>query len=400
MTAGGESGSAARGVAVRIAVYFAAMYSVSGVSMPYLNLWFASHGLSIGEIAIIAAINPLVRMVAGPSIALAADLTRAHRTLLIACGCGWAAAWLLQSASTSFRVALAAQALVTTMAAGVTPLTEAIAVLAARGHGIDYGRVRVWGSVSFIAASIAGGWLVDWRGIGAVIWLMAGCAIATAVAGFWLPKVEAGIAAARRITLADTYALVSAPQFLLFLAAAGLTQSAHATLYVFGVIHWQALGISNGWCGALWAISVLVEIGIFLWGSTYLGRLSPVALMGLGAAAAVVRWLAMAADPPLALLVVLQALHGLTYGAMHLGAIQFLMRAVPEEQSGTAQGLYSLVTSGIGMAVASSLAGAFYVRYGGLAYVPMAVLAMGSLLALALLRRRWDGGQLALAARP
>ena len=59
-------------------------------------------------------------------------------------------------------------------------------------------------------------------------------------------------------------------------------------------------------------------------------RIGPVELIVLGGGAAVVRWLAMGFDPPLALLVPLQMLHALTFGATHIGAIHFIGRVVPE----------------------------------------------------------------------
>ncbi len=385
---------ASQTVALRLSLYFAAVFTVTGASLPYLNLWLTHIGLTIGDIAVIATVTPLVRMIAGPATSLAADMTRLHRALLIGCGWGWALAWMLQSTSSTFALALSAQLLIAMTAAGLSPLIEAVTVSSVRAYGIDYGRVRVWGSIAFIVASLVGGWLVDQRGIAAIIWFLIAGAVATALAGHLLPRLDGGVAAGRRITLADTVALVRAPEFLLFLLATGLAQSAHATLYVFGVIHWQALGFSNGWCGALWAVSVAVEVAIFAWGSTFLGRISPIALMLAGAAAAVIRWTIMAFDPPSGVLLLLQALHGLTYGAMHLGAIRFLTRAVPDAQGGTAQGLYALVTTGIFMAIAAWLAGFAYVRAGALAYLPMAGLAAGSVVALLALSRRWDGGRI------
>ena len=70
----------------------------------------------------------------------------------------------------------------------------------------------------------------------------------------------------------------------------------------------------------------------------------------------------MGFDPPLALLVPLQMLHGLTYGAAHVGAIHFISRAVPEGQGGTAQALYASVTGGIAMGGAMLLAGPLYAQ--------------------------------------
>ena len=98
-------------------------------------------------------------------------------------------------------------------------------------------------------------------------------------------------------------------------------------------------------------------------------------LIVLGCAAAVVRWLLMGFDPPLALLVLLQISHSLTYTASHIGAIHFMSRLVPDQQAGTAQALYASVTGGIGLGAAMLIAGPLYASYGGRAYWAMAIMA-------------------------
>ena len=385
-------------IAAPLAIYFGAMHAVNGAALPYLNVWLASTGLSLGEIAVIATVAPVVRMICGPVSSLVADMTQSHRLLLIAFGWAWFASWVLLANTTTFQVALVAQVLISAAAAGLSPLIEAIAVSSVRTRGIDYGRVRVWGSITFILASLAGGWLVDWRGIGVVIWLLVVGALATALAGHLVPRAASGIASGRRIGWADTLSLVQAPVFLTFLLAAGLVQAGHATLYTFSVIHWQAQGLSNTWCGALWAIGVIAEIVLFTWSAKLFRGWSPVTFLLAGAIAGALRWALMAFDPPLALLIPLQVLHGLTFGASHIGAIQFLARAVPDGQGGTAQGLYMLVTSGIFMAVATGVAGLAYTRYGGMAYLPMAVLSAAGALAFVALERMWRGGVIGAVA--
>jgi len=119
---------------------------------------------------------------------------------------------------------------------------------------------------------------------------------------------------------------------------------------------------------------------------------APSLLLLAGALAGVVRWLAMAFDPPLAMLVLLQVLHGATYGATHLGAIHFISQAVPEAQAGTAQALYAAVTAGIVMGGAMALAGSLYESFAGGAYAAMAIFSMVGIVAIALLRRSWSNG--------
>jgi PPP family 3-phenylpropionic acid transporter len=193
--------------------------------------------------------------------------------------------------------------------------------------------------------------------------------------------------ARRRLSLAEAAGLLRSRTFLIFLAAAGLAQAAHAVFYTFGTLHWRDLGLSTGWSGTLWAISIMAEVALFAWSAAVVRRIGPVELIVLGSGAAVIRWFAMGLDPPLALLVPLQLLHALTFGATHIGAIHFIGRAVPETRAGTAQALYASVTGGIAMGGAMLLAGPLYAAYAGRAYWAMAVIAALALIAgLALLR--------------
>ena len=102
----------------------------------------------------------------------------------------------------------------------------------------------------------------------------------------------------------------------------------------------------------------------------------------VGAAGAVIRWGAMAFDPPPLLLPPLQCLHGLSFGATHLGTMGFIARAAPSDFGATAQG-YLAVALGLVMAAAMGISGVLYARWGSLAYGAMAaVAAAGGLFAL------------------
>jgi PPP family 3-phenylpropionic acid transporter len=155
-------------------------------------------------------------------------------------------------------------------------------------------------------------------------------------------------------------------------------------------VHWATLGISASWSGALWGIGVIAEILLFLYSARVLARITPVGLIALGGATAVLRWLAMGFDPSLAWLVPLQVLHGVTFGATHLGAIHYIGRAVPESQGGTAQALYASVTSGIAMGTAMLTSGPLYAAFAGRAYWVMALVALAGLAAALALSRHQD----------
>jgi PPP family 3-phenylpropionic acid transporter len=97
--------------------------------------------------------------------------------------------------------------------------------------------------------------------------------------------------------------------------------------------------------------------------------------MALGGGAGILRWTLAGLIPGLAPAFALQLLHAVTFGATHLGAMNFLSRTVPAGAAASAQSLYSAASAGIGSGIVMLGAGALYAAYGGRAYLFMALLS-------------------------
>jgi PPP family 3-phenylpropionic acid transporter len=387
-----QGGGPGSGFAWRLSAFYAAVFLVAGTKLPFLPVWLEWRGLTLAQISIVTAAPLFARIVVTPVIALAADRWGDHRGALVVLA--WTALGLLAvlTQARGFPAILLLTLLVAVAWTSIMPLAETVAMSGVRAQGLDYGRMRLWGSLSFIAASFAGGWAIVAAGPGAAVWLMVAGAAGTLAAAYLLPASSAPEVAAKAkgpVTWADIVALVTSGWFVVFLIAVGLTQAAHAVFYTYGTVHWRAQGISAGWAGVLWAIGVTVEIGLFAFSGAAVRWRGAAMLIAMGGLAGVVRWSAMAFDPPLAALMALQALHGVTYGATHIGAVHYITASVPPALAGTAQALYASVTAGIAMGLATLLAGQLYVSSGALAYLAMAVLSLVGLLAgLALLRKQ------------
>ena len=361
--------------ALRVSLLFAAIFLTVGITLPYLPLWLDWVGLSAREIAIITAAPLLARTLAAPAIAYAADRAGAHRRLVIALGWAGVAALIALAEARRFAAILPLSLLFSLAWTGVLPLTETIAMRGVKA-GLDYGHLRLWGSLSFIGASLFGGWALARLGPGYVLWLVSAAAVLSAAAAHALPRCAPRASGATRLgPLADVVPLICARDFLLFLVAAGSVQAAHAVLYAFSTLHWRTLGLSTTGAGALWAISIVSEAALFGCARGVVRHIGAARLIVLGAAAAVIRWAAMGFDPPFLLLLALQALHGLTFAATHLGAMHFIARTVSDALAATAQALYAAATSGIFMAMAILSAGPLYAAYAGRAYWAMAAMA-------------------------
>ncbi len=387
--------------ALRLSVFFAALFLIYGVHLPYLPVWLDWRGITPSEIGVISAAPFFVRLVVTPAIALYADQWNAHRGFIIALAWSATAAGGMLAIAPGFWPVLIAAVVFALAITSIMPLTETIAVGGVRAGGLDYGRMRLWGSLAFVAATFLGGAVIERAGAGAGVWMMVAAAVLTVVAAHALPLPlpvsGAGAPQQRSTRWPDTAVarrLMRSPVFLAFLVAVGAIQGAHATFYTFGALHWQGQGISPAMVGALWTIGVVAEIALFAYSGWVMQRIWATTLLILGAVSAVVRWSIMAWDPPLLLLFPLQVLHGATYGATHLGAIHFISRAIPENATGTAQAIYATVAAGIAMGLATLIAGALFARSGAMAYVAMAALAVLGLSASVYVRRSWSGFRL------
>ena len=208
---------------------------------------------------------------------------------------------------------------------------------------------------------------------GHLIWLICAGNCALALAALLLVPVPRGEAAQR--PAAPRHSHLRQPAFLAIAAAGSLIQASHAVYYGFSTLDWTAKGFDGVTIGMLWALGVVAEIVLFAYAGRLPRRIGPVTLIVIGAAGAIVRWSAMTFDPPAVLLFPLQLLHGLSFGATHLGTMMFLSQNAPERSRAAAQGDIATANS-LMMAAASALAGVLYGAGGGLAYAAMAVLAV------------------------
>ena len=175
------AGPLASAFTLRVATFYGALFVCYGMHVPYTPVWLDWRGLSAAEISIVMAAPFFVRLVITPAVALAADRRGNHRQLLI--GLAWASlviALALSQAATFWPILALAVALIVCNST-IMPLTETVAVAGVRRAGLDYGRMRLWGSLSFVAASFAGGIAVAHSGGGAGVWLVAiGCLLTVA----------------------------------------------------------------------------------------------------------------------------------------------------------------------------------------------------------------------------
>lgn len=361
-----------RNFAARLAAFYAAFFVLSGIQLPYLPLWLEAKGLDAREIGLLLAIPTLARISAVPVVSRLSDRHGDLRLTLVVLSFGAALTIFGLGFASGFAAILAGMILISVAQTPTVSVADAYALqgLAPRA----YGKVRVWGSIAFVAANVGAGLLIERIAATDIIWMIAAASIAIALTSTLLiaserPAQASGAAPVR------VSALLRQPAFVAIVCAAALIQGSHALYYAFSAIQWKAAGFNGLSIGLLWATGVVAEIALFI----FSGRLPPVfgpsLLILLGAVGATVRWTAMAFDPSGWVLYPLQALHGLSFGATYLGTVTYVARSAPPGLAATAQGIYGTV-GGVSLASFMMLSGLLFEPYGADAYAAMALPAI------------------------
>lgn len=370
--------------------------SVSGVFIPFFGASLAFRGVSADQIGILLSTALMLRAVAGPLSGIFADARNDRRAVMLVLYwvmvAGFGGLCVAGSPLLIFLVSVPAY-----VAYGAaTPLLESVSVRLAERFGFDYGRVRIWASSAFVVMNVTGGVVVKYLGLGAVAPMLtigaALCVISTMILP--APPAAAGRAPLKerlKATFDETRELLRVPVFLIFLAATSFEQSTHAFYYGYGGLHWKAIGYSEMLIGIIWPLGVLAEIALFSQALRVLRFLGPSKLLFAGGLIAVVRWTILSFDPPLPLVIFAQFMHGGTFALAHLGAVFFILKAVPPRLAATAQSLYFVCSQGIMMGLATLAIGPVYSTLGGHAYLMMTGLGIISLGFTAWMSRRWHG---------
>jgi PPP family 3-phenylpropionic acid transporter len=369
---------------VPFASFYGAFFLALGIYLPFWPMFLEDRGLAGAEIGLVLALGTWVKTAVNPVIGQIADRTGHRRRTM-----GALALFALLAAASfqlvhGFWAVLAIHLLLFPSFHSIIPLGESQAMAAVRAHSLDYGRLRLWGSITFILAVLGIGEVLSSHSPDSILW-----GIMVALALLWLTTLLLPRAERRteRHAPAPLTALLAHRRFLLFLATGALLQASHAVYYAFSAVHWKSVGISPATVGWLWSEGVVAEILLFAAGGAVLARTGPVGLLLLAAAGGLLRWSTLAVTTDIGVLAAAQILHGLTFGAAHLGAMHFIARTAPSGLQSTAQGLYSAVSGGIAMGLAMLAAGALYDSVGGLAFYAMAAMsAVAGVLALVLRR--------------
>ncbi len=356
-------------------------FAVVGIMSPYWGVYLDFRGLTPQQIGLVTAIPMLTRIVAPNIWGWMADASGQYLRVIQLGAVGavvgfmgllfYHGYWALLLFATAFTFCWNA----------ILPQFEVITLDALKGRTHFYSRVRLWGSVGFIATAVGLGLLFDRFSVALLPALLWAFLILIALSTLWLPKTRQQPATRVRVPLKQT---LRSKAVLLFLLAAFMLHVSHGAYYSFFSIYLLAAGYSSTAVGLLWALGVVAEILVFLKVHRLLHRFGLWWCYLLSLLAAGLRWVLIGyyADN-LGVLLFAQCLHALTFAVAHSVAIEMVRRSFPESSRGSGQALYSAFCYGGGGALGAVLTGQIWSYSPTGAFVFASVVAgLGALIVL------------------
>src|SRR5512138_1649116 len=362
-------------VSFRLAAFYFCFFVWAGVMVAYFPPYLAARGLGATEIAWVLALPQLARIVAPSAWGWIADRSGWQRAIVVLSCAASALCFAFLPQMPGFAAIAAVIAISSVFSAAPLPLVEAITLGALRGETGRYGPIRLWGSIGFIAAVLAGGAWLDHYSVRILPLAVVVFALGAAGVGLLLPPRPVHVGATLPATRLGGAAAA-------LLASAFCMAVAHGTLYAFFTLYLQRLGYHGTLIGFLWTLGVLAEIAVFVFLPALFRRHALSTLLMASAALGVVRFLAIgwAADW-LAVLLVAQALHAATFGSYHAAAVASVHRLFAPHAQARGQTLFSSIGYGAGGAAGALGAGWAWDAAGpGWAFTVSAAAALAGLL--------------------
>ncbi len=338
--------------AVRTGLYYATLFTSGAVSNPFLPIWLTERGFDTSAIGVINAVPIFAMIVINMVVGRLADRASDWRTVIVIGSILAAIPPIFMLFMDGYAAIIILWTLVIVPFQAISPVVDAAAYRMARRTGLDFGSIRVWGTIGFVVVTLVAGLVLDRLGPNAFIPLLIGVSLVRALMSLRLPlfrgqndnvrpvhPIDAPINPLIAIRLGEMWR----PWFLMTLIGASLLHGSHMMQMGFGALLWAEQGVPGWAIGLLWAVAPTAEILAMLYFERITKRFAARHLILLGCLAGAIRWWGFALEPSIGVLVLLQTLHLATVGLSFLGVTNFIANWTSEDIAAEAQSFFVML---------------------------------------------------------
>jgi MFS transporter, PPP family, 3-phenylpropionic acid transporter len=316
-----------------------------GSLFPLLSVYLSEvEKLNGYQIGIILSIGPVIMIFFQPFWGMISDMKNLHNRLLTLTTVitGFSAIGYLVFES-FFSFILIAVTLAIFQSA-IIPLSDSISLKYTSKAGVNYGNVRLFGSLGFGIAVFIMGKLSEWNP--QVIFYA--FFLTLLIAAFLSLKMPQEAAGKPNHLLSGMKDLIKMKRFLVFLAVTFLIFGPNlANNFYFSLFVEDRGGTYTG-IGIAFLIAVLSEIPFMRAAGSWISKLGLLQVALIASLVSLIRWIFYFTEPSLTLIYFSAVIQGFSLGLFIPAGLQYIREITPAQMTATAVTFYSAVGNGLG----------------------------------------------------
>ena len=338
-------------------------FGVLGIFLPYFNLYCYHLGFSGFQIGALSALRSIALVLFPLLWGALADRLNKRKPIYILCIVISTSIWSLFLFTVEFWPMLLITIFYGMFYAPIISFLEAFTMDVLGKEKKSYGRIRAWGSISFIAMVLVLGKIIDIYSVSIIVILILAGSILLAIGSTRVPAVQP----VKKDRMTPGAASLLRRRVIVFLFCAFLMLVSHGAYYGFFSFFLSNLGYGGTFIGFCWALASTAEILVMVRSEKLFNRFSIENVLTFSFAVAAIRWLILFFATAPAVILVSQILHAVTYGAFHMASILYIDRLAPQHAKTTGQAVNNAVTYGLGLMVGFFVNGYLYEILGSFA---------------------------------
>ena len=336
----------------RGSLYYTLFWALVAIFAPFVNLHWLEIGVSNQQLGYLSAFGPLMALLIAPLISRSADLNGTHRQLLAAALFGSGAAIFGLGFAVNFIGVLIGSIALGIAACAFGPLADGLIARMASRRQLEFGRMRLWGSVSFAVFSLAFGWLWSNLGYGSMLYVTGALMMMMTPFALLLeadqsdletPSEARGLTRPPRIWNAGLYVLLSVNLLIGF--ALGFVGP-------FLGLRMKDLGGGALEVGALFAISALSEFPAMRFEKRIAARIGDAGVLIVSSAMFAGAYLGYALAPSAGVMLAFAVVQGTAFGLFFVASVRTI-----DSRAGALLGTMQSWRNGLAFGIAPLIAG-------------------------------------------
>jgi MFS transporter, PPP family, 3-phenylpropionic acid transporter len=316
-----------------------------GSLFPLLSVYLSEiEKLNGYQIGIILSLGPVVMIFFQPFWGMIADMKNLHNRLLTVTTLITGVSALGYLFFEGFFLFILVAIVLAIFQSAIIPLSDSISLKYTSSAGVNYGNVRLFGSLGFGVAVFLMGKLSEWNPQVIFYTFFLTLLIAGAIS-LKMPKEAAGKPNGLLSGIKD---LMGMKRFLVFLGITFMIFGPNlANNFYFSLFVEDRGGTYTG-IGIAFLIAVLSEIPFMRAAGSWIHKLGLLQVALIAALVSLIRWLFYFTEPELSLIYASAVIQGFSLGLFIPAGLQYIREITPKHITATAVTIYSAVGNGLG----------------------------------------------------